>query len=43
MNTAANNFYHINKLIGLDTLNLGFVHYKKIDEILIPEKWNYVI
>ena len=30
MNTAANKFYHINKLIGLDTLNLGFVHYKKL-------------
>ena len=30
MNTTANKFYHLNKLIGLDTLNLGFVHYKKL-------------
>ena len=30
MNTAANKFYHFNKLIGLDKLNLGFVHYKKL-------------
>ena len=29
MNTAANKFYHINKLIGLNKLNLSFVHYKK--------------
>ena len=30
MNTAANKFYHITKMIGLDKLNFGFVHYKKI-------------
>ena len=30
MTTAANKFYHINNLIGLDKLNLGFVHYKKL-------------
>ena len=30
MNTAANKFYHINKLIGLGKLNLTFVHYKKL-------------
>ena len=29
MNTAANKFYHINKLVGLDKLNMAFVHYKK--------------
>ena len=30
MNTAANKFYHITKMIGLDKLILSFVHYKKI-------------
>ena len=30
MNTAANKFYHINKLIGLDKLNFTFVHFKKL-------------
>ena len=30
MNTQANKFYHITKLIGLDKLNLSFVHFKKI-------------
>ena len=30
MSTAANKFYHITKMIGLDKLNFGFVHYKKI-------------
>ena len=29
MNTSANKFYHINKLIGLNKLNMNFVHYKK--------------
>ena len=33
MNTQANKFYHISKLIGLDKLNLSFVHYKKIMKI----------
>ena len=33
MNTAANKFYHINELIGLDKLNLTFVHYKKLMKI----------
>ena len=33
MNTAANKFYHINKLIGLDKLNLSFVHFKKVMKI----------
>ena len=33
MNTAANKFYHINKLVGLDKLNMAFVHYKKIMKI----------
>ena len=30
LNTVANKFYHITKLIGLDKINLDFVHYKKI-------------
>ena len=30
MNTTANKFYHISKLVGLDLLNLKFVHYKKV-------------
>ena len=30
MNTRSNKFYHLNKLIRLDNLNLGFVHFKKL-------------
>ena len=30
MNTAPYKFFHINKLIGLEKLNLTFVHYKKL-------------
>ena len=30
MNTTANKLYPISKLIGLDALNLGFVHFKKL-------------
>ena len=30
MNTTVNKLYHISKLVGLDSLNLGFVHYKKL-------------
>ena len=33
MNTSANKLYHISKLIGLDKLNLSFVHYKKLMKI----------
>ena len=33
MNTLANKFYHITKMIGLDKLNFSFVHYKKIMKI----------
>ena len=32
MNTQANKFYHITKMISLDKLNLSFVHYKKNNE-----------
>ena len=30
MNSALNKFYHINKEISLDSLNLAFVHFKKL-------------
>ena len=33
MNTTGNKLYHINNLIGLDKLNLGFVHFKKLMKI----------
>ena len=33
MNTTANKLYHLNNLIGLDLLNLKFVHYKKLIKI----------
>ena len=33
MNTQANKFYYISKLIGLDKLNLNFVHFKKMMKI----------
>ena len=33
MNTISNKFFHISKLISLDSLNLTFVHFKKIMKI----------
>ena len=33
LNTTGNKFYHVSRLIGLDKLNLGFVHFKKIMKI----------
>ena len=33
MNTTANKFYYLNNLIGLDMLNLDFVHFKKLAKI----------
>ena len=33
MNSLANKFHQISKLISLDVLNLGFVHFKKIAKI----------
>ena len=33
LNTTGSKFYHVNKLIGLDKLNLGYVHFKKIMKI----------
>ena len=32
-NVLANKFYHLNGLIGLDTLDKGFVHFKKLMKI----------
>ena len=39
MNTTANKFYHLNNLIGLDLLNLGFVHYKKLSKNSVTDIW----
>ena len=33
MNTTANKLHHISGLVGLDMLNLSFVHFKKIAKI----------
>ena len=33
MNTQANKFCHVSNMIGLDLLNLGFVHYKKVVKV----------
>ena len=33
MNCLSNKFYHISKQISLDSLNLGFVHFKKLMKI----------
>ena len=33
MNTLSNKFYHILKQISLDSLNLGFVHFKQLMKI----------
>ena len=33
LKTAANKFYHVNKLIGLDKLNHNIVHFKKLMKI----------
>ena len=33
MNMTANKFYCINNEIGLDMLNLSFVHFKKLAKI----------
>ena len=33
MNSLANKFYHITKMIGLEKLNLSFIHYQKIVKI----------
>ena len=30
MNTQANKFYHISKMVALDRLNLNYAHFKKI-------------
>ena len=33
MNNTANKLHHVNNLIGLDMLNLSFVHFKKLAKI----------
>ena len=33
MNSGSIKFYHLNKLIGLDFLNLSFVHFKKLMKV----------
>ena len=33
LNTTVNKLYHLNNLIGLERLNLGFVHFKKMAKI----------
>ena len=33
MNTTSNKFYSLNNLIGLDRLNMAFVHFKKLAKI----------
>ena len=33
MNTLSKKFYHVSRMIGLDLLNLSFVHFKKIMKI----------
>ena len=33
LNTTANKLYHLNNLISFDSLNLKFVHFKKIMKI----------
>ena len=43
MNTSANKFYHINKLIGLDKFNLSFVHFKKLMKIQFIKNGNFVM
>ena len=43
MNTQANKFYHISKLIALDKLNLGYVHFKKNHEMPVPQIWENMI
>ena len=33
MNTTTNKFYHVNNLVSLVMLNLGFAHFKKLAKI----------
>ena len=39
MNTTANKLYHVTNIIGLDQLNLEFVHYKKLAKIQFSQIW----
>ena len=38
MNSLSNKFFHISKQISLDSLNLGFVHFKKLMKIQFLKK-----
>ena len=40
MNVQENKFYHITKLIGLDKLNLSYVHFKKLMKLQLKKNGN---
>ena len=40
MNTTANKLFHVNNLIGLDMLNLEYVHFKKLAKIQFLKNGN---
>ena len=40
MNTTANKLYHVSNLIGLDMLNLEYVHFKKLAKIQFLKNGN---
>ena len=40
MNTTANKLFHVNNLIGLDMLNLSYVHFKKLAKIQFLKNGN---
>ena len=45
LNSLSNKFHHISKLISLDVLNLGFVHFKKLAKIQFLKNantWNLI-
>ena len=39
MNTSSNKLYHLSKQIGLEAINLGFVHFKKLMKIQFLKNW----
>ena len=40
MNTTAKKLFHVNNLIGLDMLNLSYVHFKKLAKIQFLKNGN---
>ena len=40
LNTTANKLYPLNNLIGLDRLNLNFVHFKKLAKLQFLKNGN---